>query len=228
MNVILNSWINYNIRHFCFKTSNERHLREAVNNSMMTPPLLRPPKVERDSSILRQDRRNHCAHFVSYVLGLDYHDFSMFGVRVFAHTKVDMYASLCRRGFREIENISLFLNETEGLKLIYVVDERRSVRYNQGRIHIRRPNRHIGFYENGYVWHYDNELYRVICHRLESDRRFLARYGDTSVVFVSDLPRIGRSASREATPRSFNQRVRMYYNQYGVRRRMITNFSGRR
>ncbi len=222
---LLDSWVGANVRHFCLEglrgtrrpgeaaSPYELGRRSAQNRTR------RPEDLGANDWPFRLDSENQCAHFVAHVLGLMENvliwngtrprvSWSMPGV---SHTNVEEIAQRCRR-FRQI---SLAIDE-EGIPqcptnetspaLIYVAPagaiRRRGRGDNTRCTEIRGIDRHIGFYLDGRVWHYENHvLEHVVTHLLgrgQGREVFNNRYGDLCELWLSDLPIHG-------APRSFSR-----------------------
>jgi hypothetical protein len=213
--LILDSWLNYNIRHFCFEGLRGHARTNAVHQAITTPPLLRPPMIVGDSrSIFRDDGRNQCAHFVSHVLGVTNSHFQGLDGSPFSHTIVNNYRELCRQSFRTIENLDEFCSTTQDvIKLIYVY----------GR---ERGERDIGFYYNGNIWHYENQKIKRVVRYGIHDQGFTNRYSQSSLS-SSDLPRSVRPRHFRRVFTSIQERT-YRFRQIADRRGNRLSWAGRR
>lgn len=160
----LNTWIGKNVRDFC---------REGGS----------PHRVD--------DGTYHCAHFVAHVLGL-------LGPSLLVPMGVPDIARRCRN-FRRLNLIgagSGFRYPTAaGLAFVTLAGQLRTA----GRppdcrcTAIATPSRHVGFYLDGQVWHYENSpaYEQVVSYPLGggmAGSRFRDRYGPGCEMWLADLP----------------------------------------
>jgi len=215
---VLDSWIGLNVRFFCFEGLRGNARRQALESARTSrSQRIRPPTLSIDhSNIRRLDSRNHCAHFVSTVLGLEseWHRFHVpdGNAGPFEPLRVRGIVNQCDR-FRRVPD-----EQVEQMRqgqypedncLIYVIMPG-SVSRRGSDILLAYDSAHIGFYDNGRVWHYENDppAEMVMTYMLNErwiyaeggtprpdgghggQSRFLDRYGPSSQIWFSDYPRI--------------------------------------
>lgn len=161
----LSTWVGLNVRDFC---------------------------VEGGGAARRHDDTYHCAHYVAHVLGLLQHG------TTHVLLSVPAIASRCAN-FRRITvpGSGGWLDYPRATGLIYVTPV--------GQLHttgsgpscrctgINGTRRHIGFYVDGQVWHYENDssYEQVVTYplgRSPGSSHFYNRYGQGCELWLSDFP----------------------------------------
>jgi len=125
------------------------------------------------------NNENQCAHFVSHVLGWR------------CVLNLDNVFRRCRN-FRNYAQLREDERRTTG-GLVYVCQHPATVR-NGRCVAMPGTNRHVGFYVNGLVWHYENDTAyeKVVTYPMNGGlpgSRFFNRYGPGCQHWISDLPR---------------------------------------
>lgn len=162
---VLDTWVGRNVRDFC---------------------------IEGGPALRRADSTYHCAHFVAHVLGLLRQGSTLVPMGV------PEIARRCAH-FRQISigTASGGWQYPQASGVIYVTPA--------GHLHttgnglscrctgIDGTQRHVGFYINGQVWHYENDSQyeRVVSYMLgigSGSSRFYNRYGPNCELWLSDLP----------------------------------------
>lgn len=117
---------------------------------------------------------NHCAHFVSHVLQLG------FGYTCGERRNIG-YNVRVHEILQQCYEISLYPDELGCL--VYVC------RYITSRFRMPAPNRHIGIYYNGTIWHYNNKRDEVVVQNPDDFLREKdADYHQRNQLFFSPLP----------------------------------------
>lgn len=138
---------------------------------------------------------NHCAHFVSHVLGLDA------GYDCRLHMGGDHPGASLRvhELFAACPEVGKFANAPAGRCLVFVT---RREHVDVGRHSMRNhPQKHVGIHDNGVVYHYSNTKDLVI---KQSPADFLARfdavYDGQQALFYGTLPGDAGVASTPVAP----------------------------
>jgi len=134
------------------------------------------------------DSENHCAHFVSHALGLE---FGMTCARLVHRSRHHGAGANVRvqELFAACPNVRELLEcPTVGTALIFV-----SAPTNfSAKTHTMRnvPKKHVGILHNGVMWHYSNRERRVVS---QPASQFLFHYpGQTNALWIGDLPASAR------------------------------------
>lgn len=159
----LSTWVGLNVRDFC---------------------------EEGGGAARRSDNSYHCAHFVAHVLSLL--------ERGTTHVLLGVPAIAIRcTNFRRITvpSSGRLLDYPRAIGLIYVTPAGRLHTRGTGRncrcAAINTTRRHIGFYVDGQVWHYENDYNRVVSYPLgygSGTSRFHNRFGPRCELWLSDFP----------------------------------------
>ena len=127
---------------------------------------------------------NHCAHFVSHVLQFEF-GYRCKGEKAGRNIRV-------KETFEKCPNVGKWENRSPGACLVFVTQA--------GNVHLKQKimdnvkKKHIGIFLNGTIWHYKNEMGKVIT---QTPEEFIKHYpGQTNALFF------GAFAS-EATAISF-------------------------
>lgn len=195
----LNTWVGLNVRQFCFEGVPARFRETARRNARNAHRSRRPPPTLSTDRhyVYRRDPENHCAHFVSHALGMGP---AQFGGAAYAHLRVSDIAAICPHPSRvELDGRDLQSSPIIHQGLIFVIAPGLAT-IPQGHLQILSgENRHVGFYIDGRVWHYENNenFERVVAYPLwssmmcfsgESISRFHDRYGPDSEHYLTGLP----------------------------------------
>lgn len=134
-------------------------------------------------SNFHDDSYNHCAHFVSHVLGL------RFGYTCRSHTGIGSGANLrVHEVFGRCPSVGVWADRPkQGAFLVFVTDWRNVDLANKRMVN--HPKKHIGIFLNDQIWHYSNSRDQVV---KQGEAVFLTNfrgaYGSEATLFFGAMP----------------------------------------
>ena len=129
-------------------------------------------------SIGKDDTRNHCAHFVSHVLGYDFAETCKNFTLTDKQNSSQGATLRVDKLFNSSPDVNLWANRPPHLVscLIFVTLSRNVSAFGGGfRMH-DNPKKHVGIFLNGEVWHYGNTNDTVLC---DTEKAFLQKFSRT-------------------------------------------------